>query len=310
MNEKAKFAIYKSRWTLRKLYEKITGKACIYHKISKKRILTPEDANAMIYRALMSEKPFACVRYGMAEIGCAMGMDQDKFYGTNILPTKMKVLGPFEEKAEVARWLSMVEQDSKEIDLCAVWFRSLMEDWVYQKYAVNADFFHCRALEPYYFAHPWSEALAGKKVLVINPFDELIRQQYEKRELLFANKSILPEFTLLTMPSVWYIQKGSNPQFKDWFEAMEYMKSQLKQYEFDVAIIGCGPFGFHLAGEVKRMGKQAVVLGGAVQILFGIKGKRWDDYAPVKCLYNEFWIRPEQNSKPKGAQILDKGCYW
>ena len=127
---------------------------------------------------------------------------------------------------------------------------------------------------------------------------------------MFANKSILPEFTLLTMPSVWYIQKGSNPQFKDWFEAMEYMKSQLKQYEFDVAIIGCGPFGFHLAGEVKRMGKQAVVLGGAVQILFGIKGKRWDDIPEISTMYNEHWTRPDEKKAPAGAQILDKKCYW
>ena len=70
---------------------------------------------------------------------------------------------------------------------------------------------------------------------------------------------------------------------------------------FDVAILGCGPFGFHLAMEIKRMGKQAIVMGGATQILFGIKGKRWDDYPPVRRLYNEFWVRPLDKSKPATA---------
>lgn len=310
MNQKIKWIKFKIKWTVRKTIERVTRKACKYSKVSGKSIIDPENANQLIYDTIMSGKPFACVRYGMAEIGCAIGYDQDRLCGTNILPDKMKVLGPFDEKEEVERWLAMVEEDSKDIDYCAVWFRSMMEDWVYEKYAINADFFHCRALEPYYFERPWSAALKGKKVLVINPFDDLIKEQYAKREQLFENKDILPEFELLTLSSVWFIKKGTNPEFKDWFEAMDYMRKKVHDYNFDVAILGCGPFGFHLAMEIKRMGKQAIVMGGATQILFGIKGKRWDDYPPVRRLYNEFWVRPLDKSKPEGAQILDKGCYW
>lgn len=310
MSEKAKWTGYKIRWAWRKLAERITHKACIFSSVGGKKIINEEEGNRIIYEAILSGQPFACVRYGMAEIGCAMGADQDRMFGTDILPEKMKVLGPFDCREDVDRWLALVETDSRDIDYCAVWFRSMMEDWVYNKYAVNASFFNCKALEPYYFDNPWSAALEGKRVLVVNPFDELIRQQYEKRELLFKNRKILPEFQLQVLPSVWFIHKGSNPDFKDWFEAMEYMRQKVHEYEFDVAILGCGPFGFHLAMEIKRMGRQAVVLGGATQILFGIKGKRWDDYPPVSNLYNDAWVRPMENSKPVGAQILDKGCYW
>ena len=48
--------------------------------------------------------------------------------------------------------------------------------------------------------------------------------------------------------------------------------------DFDVAIIGCGAYGFPLAAKLKQAGKQAIHLAGATQLLFGIKGKRWEEY--------------------------------
>ena len=40
------------------------------------------------------------------------------------------------------------------------------------------------------------------------------------------------------------------------------------------------------------MGKtHSLYVGGGLQLLFGIKGKRWDD-ANGKLLYNEHWVRP------------------
>ena len=46
---------------------------------------------------------------------------------------------------------------------------------------------------------PWSKALQGKRVLVIHPFEETIRKQYAKRERLFVNPEILPQFELRTL---------------------------------------------------------------------------------------------------------------
>lgn len=42
---------------------------------------------------------------------------------------------------------------------------------------------------------------------------------------------------------------------------------------FDTAIIGCGAYGMPLAAQIKNAGRQAIHLGGAVQLLFGIKGE-------------------------------------
>lgn len=167
-------------------------------------------------------------------------------------------------------------------------------------------------------AGPWSARLKGKKVLVIHPFERSIRMQYEKnREKLFSNKpeqaDILPEFELKTIKAVQTIAGERDDRFKDWFEALDWMKSECHKMDFDVAIIGCGAYGFNLAAEIKRMGKIVIHLGGVTQILFGIKGKRWENGGCGKEMnqyMNSYWVRPLEEEKPKGSNEVEGGCYW
>lgn len=164
-------------------------------------------------------------------------------------------------------------------------------------------------IEPFYHSDPWSEALADKTVLVVHPFSESIQLQYDKRKLLFQNKRILPDFHLKTIKAVQSIAHNRTG-FKDWFEAFEYMKNEITNMDFDIAIIGCGAYGFPLSAHVKRMGKKAVHLGGAAQLLFGIIGKRWETREYYSKLVNEHWVRPNQNETPPGFDKVESGCYW
>ena len=98
--------------------------------------------------------------------------------------------------------------------------------------------------------------------------------------------------------------------FNDWFEALDYMKEQIIQKDFDIAIIGCGAYGFPLAAYVKALGKKAIVMAGATQLLFGIKGKRWDNNPMINRFYNDYWVRPTIAEKPNAADSVENGCYW
>ena len=83
--------------------------------------------------------------------------------------------------------------------------------------------------------------------------------------------------------------------------------------DFDVAIIGCGAYGFPLAAKLKLAGKQAIHLAGATQLLFGIKGKRWEEngaFAYVQKFFNDAWVYPSDEDKPKEAAKVENGCYW
>ena len=69
-------------------------------------------------------------------------------------------------------------------------------------------------------------------------------------------------------------------------------------------------YGLPLAAHVKDLGKQAVHMGGALQIFFGIKGGRWDENPKINRFYNEHWTRPLPSETPQTFQNVEEGCYW
>jgi hypothetical protein len=164
-------------------------------------------------------------------------------------------------------------------------------------------------IEPFFSDHPWTAALEGKRVLVIHPFEESIRRQYAQKELLFADPRILPDFELLTLRAV-QSSAQTRTEFADWFQALESMKEKVSRMDFDIALIGCGAYGMPLAAHVKRMGKKSVLIGGSVQILFGIRGKRWEEHSRISSLFNPHWTRPLPSETPENFSSVENGCYW
>lgn len=86
------------------------------------------------------------------------------------------------------------------------------------------------------------------------------------------------------------------------------MKHKIDSINYDICLIGCGAYGFPLAAYIKRQGKQAIHVGGALQLLFGIKGRRWDEM--YQNVYNEYWVRPSKNETPQTSGNVEGGCYW
>jgi len=164
-------------------------------------------------------------------------------------------------------------------------------------------------LEPYSHATPWTHALEWKKVLVIHPFSESIEMQYSKKDKIFPKPYTLPDFKLKTLkPVVSFARESVN--YDDWFEAFEDMKKQIRNIDFDIAIIWCGAYWFPLAAFVKKMWKKSIHLWGPTQILFWIRWKRWDDDKKLQGFINEYWIRPSKSETPKLSDTIENGCYW
>lgn len=175
-------------------------------------------------------------------------------------------------------------------------------------------------MEPFWSERPWTRLLEGKKVLVVHPFAEAIEAQYARRELLFRRPDILPLFALRTVRAVQSLG-GGDGTYSDWFSALDAMKRQMDAVDYDIALIGCGAYGFPLAAHAKRTGHQAVHLGGSLQLLFGIKGARWEDprYGVKEwglpegfypALFNGNWIRPGEADRPAVADQVENACYW
>lgn len=89
------------------------------------------------------------------------------------------------------------------------------------------------------------------------------------------------------------------------------MKKEMEKDEFDIALIGCGAYGFPLSVHAKRLGKVGIHLAGWTQMLFGIYGKRWlVDQPQYAKFINENWVRPSLDEVPQNASKVEGGCYW
>ena len=164
-------------------------------------------------------------------------------------------------------------------------------------------------LSPIVASNPWTQALEGKKVLVVHPFTNTIQKQFQKRQLLFQNPMILPDFELITYKPVVTLA-GNQSEFETWFEALDHMCNEISTLRFEIAIVGAGAFGMSIAAHIKRMERKVVHLGGETQILFGIKGKRWDERPSYTEIYNEHWTRPLPEDTPANTKTVEGGCYW
>jgi len=180
---------------------------------------------------------------------------------------------------------------------------------IINKYTKNCKLSELRLLEPFYFENPWSKTLEGKNVLIIHPFEQTIISQYKKHEQLFVNKKILPKFNLLTIKAE-QTNGGGLTNSKPFIESLEIMITKMDKINYDIAIIGCGAYGLLLADHAKRKEKQAIHIGGGLQIMFGVKGKRWDVHPEISAMYNEHWVRPMDEEKTINFHAIEGGTYW
>lgn len=212
-------------------------------------------------------------------------------------------------KESVARFARTFLDDLRITDHLGVWGFVPGEQFLAGKYCPTAAQFDPTGVEPYYFDNPWSVSLRGLSVLVVHPFADTISAQYRRRELLFPGTEVLPEFELQTLKAVQSLL-GNSRGYSSWFDALQSMKDDIARRTFDVALIGAGAYGLPLSAHVKRLGKVAIHMGGALQIFFGIKGRRWESMPQISRFFNEAWVRPLASETPEQNAKIEGGCYW
>lgn len=282
-------------------------------------IASGEAGNIVVGDAVRHGRPVLIARLGASELHCLNyftrwsrvrkaggpypgSVRREMYLNAGFFPASDRTLDRFSTE-----FLHAVSH----VDVMAVWFNR-NEHRIVRQYCPSASLVELSCLEAMRFRAPWTATLAGKVVLVIHPFARTIESQYRAaRRELFANPDVLPEFELKTIRSVQSIA-GNTEGFGSWFDALHTMYDRIDAEQFDIAIVGAGAYGLPLAAFVKSLGKQAIHMGGATQILFGIKGRRWEsEYRDsIGKLINEHWVRPLPEETPERAEIVEGGAYW
>lgn len=329
MNEKTKWKLYEKRWQFRDFYFHKALRRHIFEKYFNRDIYIPYYANQFVMGKRATNKqiadmikqgtPFMVGRFGNTELSVMTSVLKRRLFGnTAEIDARFQewfhnlgeLSGFFPDKPELAEDFTDLMLDCcKDVDILAM-FHCHMDDYVITEYMPNVKVTFLNHIEPWRSEEPWTAALKGKKVLVIHPFDESIKSQYQKRELLFENPNILPEFELKTLKAVQTIAGEKDERFDTWFDALEYMYREALKIDFELAIVGCGAYGFPLSVKLKRAGKQVIHMGGATQILFGIKGRRWVDNPRAEVVFNEAWTYPKKSETPKNCGAVENHCYW
>lgn len=317
-----------------KLLKKLRRRYIERHDLPQPRPLNkemdPDIISSHIREKLLSPEPCMLSRFGAVEIECVvnyLGIYHQKrkiikyikgeafpwWWEEETMYPMRNNAGFFSATPELLkRFSEMMIEDMPLIDILASW---RFEEEYFSKELQNAYKIDFEPYNPFWSDVPWTAALENKKVLVVHPFAETIQKQYLRKELIHKDPRVLPTFDLQTIKAIQTIGNQGDGRFETWFDALEFMKNEIDKMDYDVCLLGCGAYGMPLAAHVKRSGKKAVHLGGSLQLLFGIRGARWENsnynatYNYSK-LMNEFWVKPSATETPSKAQQVEEGCYW
>ena len=273
-----------------------------------------DETNDIIAEFIIKGEPFALVRPGNGESAFALLGEEEILFGRHLYKRRGENYNRFALMlgGENERYQNLFRRDVADADIYAMFPDYLLEGYLPETYSNNSKVIDAWNMGPINAKRPWTDALKGKRVLVVSQFADYLVEQYSKREKLYNGEWMFPEMELIPVKTIWYFAR--NEQFSSWFDALNYLYDEIMKHDFDIALLSCGPFAINLAPMIKRAGKQAIQYAGELQMLFGIRGARWDDNPLFKKYFNDSWIRITKEQvgiSENDSKNMDGGvCYW
>lgn len=275
-----------------------------------------QDAfNDTVAQRIKDQEPTCICRLGSVELKALRHYisNPETFWNTKgqrLMHTLFTNAGVYPNNADAYLSFCKVYMDClQDADITGIWYNP-GEHQVLKKYASASSYTQLIHLEPYYTPNPWTIRTAGLRVLVVTPFVKTAEQQCAQLNKVWPQyDGLFPDasFAFIKAPAHAAMVQ---PEYDTWSDALNALKEKIDQQVYDILIVGAGAWGLPLAVHAKRRGKIGYHLGGATQLLFGIKGRRWDSHPVISKCYNAHWIRPLSEEIPEKAKLVEEGCYW
>lgn len=167
------------------------------------------------------------------------------------------------------------------------------------------------ALDIFHYIHnPWTHALKGKRILIISPFIESIKEKENIRKEIYG-VDLFPECQFIYMKPP---QTQGVIESKDYYIELEPFldKIRKRKEEFDIALCSCGGYGNIVVNYIYNLQRSAIYVGGVLQMYFGIYGSRWlrERKDILKLYLNKHWSRPKESERPEGFKSVEGSAYW
>lgn len=290
-------------------------------KLAGKKVLTHNESSATIIKFLRGQEAFIVSRLGTTEMRTlSKPIRSSKLSQVASALATLSGVYPAEPET-VKRFGDLYSSWIAEVDVLGVRDETSEQVfWKNERSAIKRFFrgsnlISIEDLLPLEHDFPWTLQLGGKKVLVVHPFEVSIRKQAPFVENLYS-KPFIPQMEIdVLRPPQLLADSSERENYQDWFEAFESISHLLRQkidsFRPDVSLIGAGAFGLGLAVVSKKAGVPAIHIGGALQLFFGIRGKRWiEDQRLQHFTLGENWIDSDGSEMPQGFGKVEGGCYW
>jgi hypothetical protein len=222
--------------------------------------------------------------------------------------------------ASIANWIRKTLVAVQDSDLLvAGWYKPIASHELefLRDIGKRGPYLPLRALEPYYVpeAYQWTSTLEGRRVAVVSSFAETACQQASRSDAVWSGRAVLPKATYLPVQTRYSprLAKGHAEwpdTVKSWEAAVADVVNRVMEQNAEIVLIGCGGLGMVIGHELRIRGKVCIVMGGAIQVLFGIKGQRWQNHSIISSFWNDAWVWPRIEDTPGGADEVEGGCYW
>jgi len=277
-----------------------------------------------IATALSQKKGFLVGRNGTIELEALLTYKQKQFLFQQQGKILEKHAGVFPSAEPYHRhWIQETENAIQNTDLLvAGWFAPLArEEKPYlTSLGRNSVALPLRALEPYYVPMEmmWTRFLEYHKVAIVSSFADTMMKQIPKAKHIWGDRvnSLLPPHAQFIPIRTGYAPVLANGRAEwpgnptSWEDAVDSVVQRVVDSGAEIVLIGCGGLGMILGNRLKKLGKVCIVMGGAIQVLFGIKGNRWETHSIISRFWNDEWVYPSEDETPADSCSIEKACYW
>jgi hypothetical protein len=179
---------------------------------------------------------------------------------------------------------------------------------------------------PYYFkpddlavskdeGNGYLQYFRNKKILLVCPFAGFLKQR-AKKEIFEAawSKTGIKWFEPQSVEALelpYGFASETHKRFGTAIDLFHSVTREIDKRDFDLALIGAAGLAVPIASHIKRTKRIGIDLGGSLQIIFGVFGKRWLEWEDWKEAYfNDCWARVPDHYQPGHEDVCDSGAYW